>query len=297
MRLAELSLEHPFFALDTHWAAGVSLADDQRVDSRYDLGEIVDRYETRAKFASIYWGRSHGLVGGWARRISFGLTYDDHTFDTAPREAAPQLLPTDRKLVYPWIATEWVENQFRTARNRDQIEKTEDYSLGWYARAQVGFAGSAFGSDRNAFVLAGTLSKGLTLGERQSLFASIDARGRVEEGAIADGLLGVSTRYYFRQSDRRLLFVGLSGEVGRNLDVDHQVLLGGDNGLRGYPLRYQSGEGRWLFTAEQRFFTNWYPFQLFNVGAAVFCDVGATFGRDPLGAPSRGVLKDVGVGL
>jgi hemolysin activation/secretion protein len=75
------------------------------------------------------------------------------------------------------------------------------------------------------------------------------------------------------------------------------VLLGGDNGLRGYPLRYQSGTGRWLFTAEQRLFTDWYPFQLFNVGAAVFYDMGATFGRDPLGTPSQGLLRDVGIGL
>ena len=37
--------------------------------------------------------------------------------------------------------------------------------------------------------------------------------------------------------------------------------------------------------------------QLFNVGAAVFYDMGATWGRDPLGAPSRGLLRDVGFGL
>jgi hemolysin activation/secretion protein len=67
--------------------------------------------------------------------------------------------------------------------------------------------------------------------------------------------------------------------------------------LRGYPLRYQAGEGRWLFTAEQRFFTNWFPFQLFNVGAAVFYDMGATWGRDPLGSASQGLLRDFGFGL
>ena len=47
------------------------------------------------------------------------------------------LLPADRTLVYPWIGAEWVEDSFHTARNRDQIEKTEDYSLGWHARAQL----------------------------------------------------------------------------------------------------------------------------------------------------------------
>ena len=138
-RLGEFSLEHPFYALGSRWAGGVSLLDDQRTDSRYDLGEIVDQFATHEKFSTIYWGSSNGLVDGWARRLSIGLTYEDHAFEAVPDALAPpSLLPADRTLVYPWIGAEWVEDSFHTARNRDQIEKTEDYSLGWHARAQIG---------------------------------------------------------------------------------------------------------------------------------------------------------------
>jgi hemolysin activation/secretion protein len=119
----------------------------------------------------------------------------------------------------------------------------------------------------------------------------------VEHGVLNGATLGIGGRYYFRQSPRRVFYMDLSTEAGKNLDADQQILLGGDSGLRGYPLRYQAGEGRWLFTAEQRFFTNWFPFQLFNVGAAVFYDMGSTWGRDPLGTPSQGLLRDVGFGL
>jgi hypothetical protein len=297
-RLGEFSLEHPFYALGTRWAGGVSLLDDQRTDSRYDLGEIVDQFATHEKFSTIYWGSSGGLVDGWARRLSVGLTYEDHAFEAVPDAlAAPTLLPSDRTLVYPWIGAEWVQDSFRTARNRNQIEKTEDYSLGWHARAQLGYASSSFGSDRNAVMLVGNLSKGLELSERQSLSIAADASGRIEQGGIAGGLLTADARYYFRQSPRRMLFLNLSATEGANLDADQQILLGGDNGLRGYPLRYQSGEGRWLFTAEQRLFSNWYPFQMFNVGGAAFYDMGSTWGQDPLGTPSQGLLKDVGLGL
>ncbi len=83
-------------------------------------------------------------MNGWARRLSVGLTYEDHAFGAVPGAlAAPSLLPADRTLVYPWIGAEWVEDAFHTARNRDQIEKTEDYSLGWRARAQLGYASSS----------------------------------------------------------------------------------------------------------------------------------------------------------
>jgi len=297
-RMAQFSLDHPFYCLGSRWASGVSFLDDERTDSRYDLGEVVDQFQTHENFSTIYWGRSGGLQDGWARRLSAGLTYEDHAFSPVPgATAATALLPAGRTLVYPWIGTEWVEDAYYTARNRNQIEKTEDYSLGWRARAQLGYATESLGSDRNAVMLAATVSKGLELSERQSLSFGVDTRGRVESGEVAGGLLTADARYYFRQSPRRLLFLNLSATAGSNLDADQQILIGGDNGLRGYPLRYQSGEGRWLFTAEQRLFTNWYPFQLFNVGGAVFYDMGASFGRDPLGSPSQGLLRDVGFGL
>ena len=296
-RLAQFSLEHPFYALDTRWASGVALVDDQRTDSRYDLGEITDQYQVHEKLSSIYWGWSDGLLGGWSRRYSVGLSYEDHAFDPVVGADPTRLLPADRRLVYPWLSAEWVQDDFRTVRNRDQIEKTEDYSLGWRARAQLGYASTAMGSDRDAVMLLGGVTKGLALDDQQTLQFNADFTGRLEQGVLNGGKLGAGARYYFRQSPRRLFFTELSAEAGHNLDTDQQILLGGDSGLRGYPLRYQAGEGRWLFTAEQRFFTSWYPFQLYNVGAAVFYDMGASWGRDPLGAPSQGLLRDVGFGL
>ena len=296
-RLADFSLERPFYSLGARWAGGFALNDDLRVDSRYDLGEIIDKYETHAKFATAHYGFSNGLSNGWARRYSVGATYDDHQFTNAPDVDPALLLPGDRKLVYPWVAAEWVQDRFETTRNRDQIEKIEDYSLGWQFRAQVGFAGPATGSDRQAVMLDATASTGFDLSTRQSLILTAAANGRLEDGNVANGLLGAEARYYYRQSLRRVFFMGLAATAGTNLDADTQVLLGGDNGLRGYPLRYQAGTGRWLFTAEQRMFSNWYPFQLFNVGGAVFYDMGRVVGRDPLGSEPQGLLKDVGVGL
>lgn len=93
------------------------------------------------------------------------------------------------------------------------------------------------------------------------------------------------------------MFLTATGDVGKRLDLDHPLLLGGDSGLRGYPLRYQSGQGRWLVTVEQRFSSNWFPFRLFNVGGAVFYDMGRTWGHSEYGTGSQGLLKDVGFGL
>jgi outer membrane protein assembly factor BamA len=295
-RAAGIGLERPFHALDSRWAAGVSLQDDQRVDSRYDRGEVVDRFAVGERHATIYLGGSRGLIDGWVRRFSAGLTLDEHDFAPVPG-AGTRLLPADRRLLYPWVAMEWVEDSFQTARNRDQIGRTEDYSLGWRAIARVGIASADLGSDRSAGVVSAQLANGVLISDRQSLQFELGADGRLEDGGLEAGMLEAQSRYYFRQSAAKLFYLNVSATVGNDLDPDQQVLLGGDSGLRGYPLRYQSGKGRWLLTAEQRFFTDWYPLQLFHVGGAVFYDMGSTWGRDPLGRPARGVLRDVGVGL
>ena len=81
------------------------------------------------------------------------------------------------------------------------------------------------------------------------------------------------------------------------LDLDNPVELGGDTGLRGYPLRYQSGDSKVLMTLEQRYFWDWYPFRLFRVGGAIFADTGRVWGDDPMGGENLGWLSDVGFGL
>lgn len=293
----ELALERPFYSLDAHWAAGVSVADDDRIDSQYSLGRIANSFRTRQKQATLYGGWSPGLADGWTHRWTAGLTYDESQFAAAEATDPRVRVPSDRKLVYPWIGYELLQDEYETARNRDQIEKTEDFHLGWRFGAQLGWAASAFGSDRDAAVFGSQLSKGFQPTPRQTLLFSTSLAGRLEDGEFANGIATAASRYYFRQSPRRVFVATVQVDATSALDADKQLLLGGDGGLRGYPLRYQAGDGRWLFTAEQRWFSDWYPFRLFNVGGAAFVDIGRVWGDDVLGVPGRGVLKDAGFGL
>jgi hypothetical protein len=292
-----LTLEQPFYALDTRRAGGISVLDSDRVDSLYDRGQIVGQFRTEQKLASAYTGWSGGLRDGWARRWRAGVRYDVHDFSEVAVTPTPMAAPPDRKLVYPVLGFELLQDAYTTTRNRDQIERTEDVCVGWRFAAELGWADPVFGSDRSALLASADVSKTLDLTPRQQLLLSGSLAGRLEDAGLADALASATARYYFRESERRVLFVSLGADAGDNLDPDHQILLGGDNGLRGYPLRYQAGEGRVLFTAEQRWFTNWYPFRLFNVGAAAFVDAGRTWGDNPAGTASLGLLKDVGVGL
>jgi hypothetical protein len=292
-----VDLDHGFYALDTRRAGGLSFADDTRIDSRYDLGQVVGQYATRAKFATAYGGWSKGLIEGEVLRYRLGITQDERQFDSVGDKRPASRVPADRKLVYPWVSMEWLQDQFRETRNRDQIERTEDFQYGWQVSARIGYAAESLGSSENALLFDTAASRGIELDGKSTLLLSAHASGRHDGSDFVDTVIAGSARYYHRQSQRRLWFASLSLEQGHKLDPDRQILLGGDNGLRGYPLRYQAGEGRWLLTLEQRFFTDWYPFRLVNVGGAIFADAGGALGNNPYGSQPRGVLTDVGIGL
>ena len=121
--------------------------------------------------------------------------------------------------------------------------------------------------------------------------------GRLVSDGLENTVLSAKARFYSRQSERRTLFAGVAADAGNNLDLDNPLELGGDTGLRGYPLRYQRGEQRLLFTVEQRYYTDIYLFRIFRLGGAVFFDMGRTWGDNPAGEPGQGWLRDVGFGL
>jgi len=292
-----LEVERPFYALDSRWTAGVVSRDDEHIEPLYDLGKVVEEFTSRQKFATVFWGWSDGLRDGWVRRWRVGATYDENVFGEIPGATPPNLVPANRKLVYPWLGFELVQNDFDKFRNHDQIGRTEDFPLGARFSGRIGYADQAYGADRSAWIFLARASHGSGSGDRSALLLSGALQGRVESGELRDTVLDSSVRYYVRQSERRLFFTTLEASVGRALDLDTQILLGGDNGLRGYPLRYQGGEARALLTVEQRYFTNWYPFRLVRVGAAAFFDIGRTWGESAVSTPSQGLLKDVGIGL
>jgi hypothetical protein len=290
-------LEKPFYALDTREAYGVSWWKDERIDPRFNDGELLGRYRRESALKTVYLGRSTGRRDGAVRRWTFGLSDESASFERAELDAPNFTIPSDRRFVYPWAQFEWIQDDFRVLRNRDQIERNEDFQYGWRVRSRLGRSVESWGSDRNAWLLSGELHKGFELDSKSSLFIAGSLGARYEEDGLRNAKLSASARYYHRQSDRRLFFASAEIDSGEKLDLDNEILLGGENGLRGYPLRYRNGLGRWTVTLEQRGFTDWYPFRLVHVGAAAFVDVGGTWGNVDGQRSRHDILADAGVGL
>ena len=293
----QVIVEHPFYSLDTRHAGGLNVTDYDQTDSLYDRGAIINQFHDTHHFVESYFGWSHGLQDGWVRRWRAGVTYDEHLFNPLASWTGPTLVPEDRKFAYPWVEFDLLQDSYAKLRNHDQISRTEDFYCGATTMVRAGWASASLGSSRSAMLFQSSAGTGRGCQGPSTLLLSGAFSGRIEGGALRDGVLSGALRYYWQQNSQWLLFTTIQGTKGWQLDLDHQILLGGDSGLRGYPLRYQDGTARGLATIEERYFSNWYVFRIFRIGAAAFVDAGRTWGAAPLAQPSLGVLTDAGFGL
>ena len=294
----ELGLERPFYALDARWSAAIDAAAEDRVDSLYLLGHVADRFAHASDRFELRGGISDGLAAGRVTRWTAGFTWQRDRFaamEAANDRVGTSALPADRTLAYPWLAWDWQRDNFQETSNLDQMGRVEDLQLGPRLHARLGLASPLVGADRNALIFDGTAATALAPTPRGLLRVEAATSGRLEAGGLAHTLLHAGAQAYWRDFGENELYVAIAGDVVRAIDPDQQLTLGGDNGLRGYPLRYQAGDARLLFTVEQRLFTNWYPLRLARVGAAAFYDLGRVWGGPEDAA--RGWLQDVGLGL
>jgi hypothetical protein len=291
------TISRPFYALDTRWAYGATWEDYSRVDPVYNAGDDVAGYRHASKGAEAYAGWSRGLVDGWTQRFSLGLYARDDSYAPEPDEAAPSPFPVDHKVRGPFVRHEAVQDDFVRTRNRDQIARTEFAQMGFRSRAQVTRALRGWGSTRSAWLYSAEVSDGFALARDHDLHATLTADRRIDSRGEPLDHQGLLLRYYAPQSLRAAFYGSLGLDRLGAAAAPDQLALGGDTGLRGYPLRYQHGERRALLTLEQRYYTDWYPFRLVRVGGAVFFDVGRAWKGVNQNTANPGWLSDAGVGL
>ncbi len=287
-------LAKPFYALDSRWAAATKVLSDKRHEKLYSLGEVVERFHHERTMAEISGGLSKGLDGTRANRWLAGYTFDQNRFSAGTETSNGEGLDA-RTLSYPWIGFESVEDGYIETTNMDRLARTEDFNLGTELRGRLGFSSTAWGGHKDQAIFSFDVRSGWTPAEDQTLLLTGRAGGRWGVDGYENVTLGGELRYFMRTFGRHRLQIALRVDAAWNLDPERQLLLGGDNGLRGYPRKFQDGDRRFLLNLEQRFYTNWELFNLIHAGGAMFMDVGHAWydGNDT----GLGVLKDVGLGL
>jgi outer membrane protein assembly factor BamA len=292
-----VSVVRPFYALDSRWTAGVRVSSDNRIDPLYQAGEIASQYRVTQSQADVFGGWSDGLVDGWVLRHTIGWSASRARYATEPGLVAPLQLPEDRRRAGPYWRYDLIEDRIERELNRNLIGRPEFFQLGLLASLQLNWDGRAFGADRDALRFSAAISRGFAPRPGDTLIARAAWSGEVLRDGAGSQFLSAGAQYYRPQTRYRLFYASAEAAWLTRPGPTDQLVLGGDSGLRGYPLRYQSGARRVLVTAEQRFYTDVYLWRLLRLGGAAFVDVGRAWGGVLPNTANPGWLGDVGFGL
>ena len=285
----------PFYSLDTRFAWGATIERAKRDEPKYFRGKKFAEFERTTEFVNAFVGWSPGLIGDRQPRVRLGFVHEKNQFANIDGKVQPNPFPEDRVLDYPYIAVESVEDDYELTSNLDRLQRTEDLYTGQRTSALLGY--STQGANRYVFRV--DYFDAEHFGERAIMRYAIVAEGRYRLDTKRYENLEVrsSVRLRDKQTDRLSLYASAGYIWTENLTEDRQLLLGGDTGLRGYPLRYQLGDRRFLFSLEERYVSDLYIAKIVRVGAAVFADVGRAWFPEAPSKDEFGMLADVGVGL
>lgn len=289
--LAEYSL--PFYALDSRSAWYMGVESTEEVLTQYRFGEKISELTHKSDTAEFSRGFSSGIQNRAVNRLRYGLRYENERYAPGLELPLPNKLADNHSMLYPFLQFERIEDNYAVGYNISQIYRAEDLHLGKRLLTSVGYAPG----DEDRIIFEGEFSD--TLLSRPKLLVQWNAdwygRWNQRQRRWEDSLMELNLDFHRGQTESRTLYLGFNATHAVNLENGTQVTLGGSNGLRGFENHYLNGDTSIRFTAEQRYFSNYHPLQLFRLGFAAFADVGQVFGGTEGGAGRT--FSDVGFGL
>ncbi|MBE0364479.1 hypothetical protein PULV_a2823 [Pseudoalteromonas ulvae UL12] len=294
-----VDLSLPFYSVSTPYSYGMLSYANNRTESLYRDGLVVSQYQQHSKINSAYFATS-SQSEQWIRRLSFGIQVEDHQFSDIP--ATNITRAQDRKLAFPWMSAHWLEDNYIKVNNFDSIHRTEDLNLGWNLLTRLGYSPEQISDDDARIVYEASLKKAL-FQNSQTLWrfnASLRGYWNVEDNEVENAVLSGAVQWHHNTDLTQSWYSLIRINLGDNLTADQQITLGGETGLRGYPLNYQSGNRSVLLSVEKRYYWEYHLLQLFKVGAAAFYDIGHAWYQTrttPELLGNQDILHNVGIGL
>ena len=286
-----VSTVRPFVKLDSKYAYAVRASSIERENPVYEQGDEIARIGEMNDSLLVSYGWSEGLVDNAVSRYRAGWFVNELRYN---RVDDPNIdLPEDVDKSYPFFEYEYLKVRYVEKINFRVMGITEDVKLGSSLRARIGWKDEAYESTEEGHVLALNYNFGsfittdtlglFDLGLSHESNETIDDTGRLAMHVQLFNFQGVNHSYVF---SGRL-------EAAQNPELFERIEVGGDSGLKGYPVRFQNGDRAFTLSAERRVYFNVYLWQLLKFGFAVFAEAGSAWnnGENPVW------LGDIGAGL
>ncbi len=296
---AALALSHPFYSLETAWAASLALSHRRGDEARVDDGVVVSSYRATRQSARVEWGRA--LVAGApvVHRAGLFAATTSRRF-TPTRDTT--LLPGDRSDAVAGLFYRRLGVGFVTERHIDHFDRPEYINLANDLRLELGASAATLGGDRAGVRFALSDGGGHRWRPGRWVRASLSASGRVEGGQMVNvqaavGLLGVVQETPLDGAGlHHTLLARADLLTTRHLDDDRFLSLGASTGLRGYNDHAITGDTRLRLTLEDRIFADARIAGVVALGGVAFADAGSVWTHAE-GFSMAELATSVGLGL
>lgn len=294
-----------------------------------DSSDLIGRMFRNGDERYIFRQKSSSLMGGYTiaageptellNRLTLGYSFTDDMFSEATdsdyddigldRTDVPTndgTLASDRRFSGPVFSWQMIQPKFISLNYVDFFDRVQDFNLGNELVANLHISPEIIGSKTDALILRLSDSDGLKITPHEFIRGQVGFSTRIERDTLQTAVLSLNARYYNVTGPQYLygqyvgqhtLAAAFSLDSGHNLDNDREFLLGASNGLRGYEDRTFTGSHRFNLNLEDRTHLVDDVLKLFNVGTALFADVGTTSDENLKHLVTEKVYANVGIGL
>ncbi|MBU1436951.1 MAG: BamA/TamA family outer membrane protein [Gammaproteobacteria bacterium] len=265
-------LSKPFYRISSDWAFNAEISKEIKDVSEYELGEVYNEYRSNRDYLEVSGGWKISQNDNQVQHLNVGVTLDDHQFSINEYSTIQQ--PMDRDLSQIWVGWDWFESDFQKMFNFFQFNKVEDINFGWQAGVRLGALNKSLGADTSGWNLQAHVAKNWQLSPVSWLTYRSEYQQLESEAFASQHLFSNHLRYIHHLTDNQVWISQFQWNVGKNLFRDQRINIGGDDGMRAFPLYYQSGNKSAIASTEYRYITSWHLYQLVDVALAAFVDAG-----------------------
>ncbi|WP_440876424.1 hypothetical protein [Thalassotalea sp. PLHSN55] len=293
-----ISLNKSFAGFHTKYAYRLGYNEEMRDDTIYQNGDEQSVFQHDMEHKELSYGWLVTNTKDYVLRYRAGFTQDQHLFSSISdyEEALPVTeLPRDRDFLYPWFDVQYIEKDFKKKNNIHLISQIEDFNTGWQVHSRIG-VGDGSNEDSAWLFWQSQIHKGFSLYQDDLLLMKVALAGDIYQQGNNRLLANISTEYFYQLSEKWGFYLHNANTFSENQYLDRPVTMGGNTGLRGFPLQYQHGKKSVKFSSEIRYYPNINIYKLFDLAGTVFADAGRAFGGSIAENTDSGWLHSFGVG-
>lgn len=315
--IAEFGDPYRSLVQESAWNQSILIGDT--IERLFGAGEERFVYRKETESVAFRYSIAEGDAAEQVHRLTFGAEYLSESFAEATAQdfddvnveldeltGPPAVLAENRRFVGPSLSYQSIEQDFISMNYIDRFSRVQDYNLGEVYSTSIFYAPTPLGSREDSFLFSGVYRRGYQPNPETFFRWEAGFGTRVTDDGFENTLGRAEAKLFSVLGPlwwgdwylgKHTLAFSADFEVGSDFDADRELLLGADNGLRGYEARTFTGDKRLLVNLEDRMHFVENVFDLISIGGAVFAEAGgATF--SPVGELiSDEMFANVGFGL